>query len=80
MVARHDDERVGPELGQPAPHPGEGRVHAQDQLAILGLRAGQELRRVGAGERPDHRHAVSLRTISSNALSASAWTSSRVRG
>jgi hypothetical protein len=97
VIAGHDGDGVGAERFEPALDPREGRMDAQDEVAVLGPGAGQQLGRVGARERADE-HRVSPRprppprpgfaapsrrdspTISSNARSASARTSSRVSG
>ena len=60
VVAGDDRDRVGPERLEPALHPGEGAVDAQDEIAVLGRRARQELGRMGARERADE-HRVSPR-------------------
>ena len=56
MVAGHHAHGVGPSVGQQALHSLVGGVDAEDELAVLGLGAHEELRGVGTGHGGDQRH------------------------
>ena len=59
MIPGDDRERVDAERLEPPLHAGEGGVDAQDEVAVLGPGARQELGRVGARERPDQHRSQS---------------------
>jgi len=60
VIARDEADDIGPRLGEQALDLGVGRVDAQDQGAVLGLGADQELRRVGTGDGGHQGHSALL--------------------
>ena len=56
VVAADEADRVRTGVGQEPPDPPVGGVDPQHQVAVLGIRAHQELRRVRARDGGDERH------------------------